>query len=95
MLRAVVIGKLGTRPAVVKGNTVIVEDSLGNPLAAIVETSERMNLVVTVKDKDFNNVLRGLGINKVVVEDPMPLEPPPSGARRLDQEQLAGFIHGN
>jgi len=95
MLKAKAIRQVGAAPQVIEGTSVIVEDALGNPLAVIVETSERMNLVVTVNDKDFNNVLTRLGLNKIVVNTEMDLDSPPAGAQRLDPTQIGGFIHGD
>lgn len=86
---------IGRDVAVAKGTTVIVEDTLGNPLVVVVETTAQMNMIVTCQDPNFNQVLRQLGINKVVVDQPLELSGPPAGARELDQQQLAGFLDDN
>lgn len=46
---------------------VVVEDSSGNPVAVATELGTHMVAAATAGDKDFNQMLRGLGLNKVVV----------------------------
>jgi hypothetical protein len=84
---------VGAAAKIAKGSTVVVEDELGNPLVVVIETSQRMNMVVTCNDSDFNQVLQQLGINKVVIDEPMQLAGPPSGAQVIDKQQLAGFLN--
>lgn len=92
MLKVKVIPRFGEEPTVARGNLVIVEDELGNPLVVAVRTSDRMTLVASSSDPDFNTLLRRLGINRVVINEPMAVAPPPEGAKKLDVSQIAGFI---
>lgn len=84
MLKVRCTRKLGKDAVVVDDNSVvIVEDELGNPVVVVVYVQPRIYTVVTPDDPDFNRILEGLGVNKVVVNNPLILPIPPEGEFKL------------
>lgn len=70
MLNVHCVRALGQGTATVTDNTiVVVEDDFGNPLVVVVQVQPRVYTIVNADDPDFNKVLEGLGIDKVVVND--------------------------
>lgn len=52
---------------VIEATRLVVEDHLGNPIVVALEYAPGQIVASHAGDKDFNNLLRNLGINKVVV----------------------------
>lgn len=52
---------------VIHATRLVVEDSLGNPIVVALEYAPDQIIAAHPGDKDFNNLLKNLGINKVVV----------------------------
>lgn len=53
------------QPTVVDAHSVVVEDSRGNILFVAVEAGGNSILAAQAGDKDFNDILKALGIDKV------------------------------
>lgn len=85
MLNVHCIKQLGQGTATVKDTTlVIVEDEFGNPIVVVVQVQPRVYTVVNADDPDFNRVLEGLGIDKIVVNDQVDFTLPlPDGQVKL------------
>jgi hypothetical protein len=61
---------LGKGTAIVTDNTlVVIEDDFGNPIVVVVQVQPRVYTVIKADEPDFNKVLGGLGIDKIVVND--------------------------
>lgn len=71
-----------------EAQVVVVEDRLGNPLVVVYETQPGVNFIVPVNDPTFNQVLRALGIDKLVLNSTLHPSPPQPGAQKLDLQQL-------
>ena len=67
MLEVTTSSGLGQSVQQTVGNLVVVNDHLGNPLVVVQEVSPGVSIVVPANDPDFNRVLSGLGLDKVVV----------------------------
>lgn len=52
---------------VIEATRVVVEDPLGNPIMVALEYAPGKIIASHPGDKDFNNLLHSMGINKVVV----------------------------
>ena len=64
------------------GNLVVVKDTYDNPLVVVQEVSNGVTMVVPATDPDFNRVLAGLGLDKVVVCNKLLVDnTPPDGAK--------------
>jgi len=61
----------GTEPRRVNATTVIVYDVYENPIVVVAEVQPDIHTVVSADDPDFNRILAGLGINKVVIDTPL------------------------
>ena len=85
MLNVHCIKQLGHGTATVTDNTiVIIEDEFGNPIVVVVQVQPRVYTVVNADDPDFNRVLEGLGIDKIVVSDKVDFTMPlPDGQVKL------------
>lgn len=87
MLRTVCVKQLGGGSTTIDdSNVVIVEDNFGNPLVVAVYISENVTTVVTPDDPDFNKILAGLGVDKIVVNNKLILDLPGdsiAAARRI------------
>lgn len=85
MINVHCVKQLGQGTATVTDNTVvIVEDDFGNPLVVVVQVQPRVYTVVSADDPDFNRVLEGLGIDKIVVNDKLHFDMPlPDGNVKL------------
>lgn len=93
MLAAKIIDSAFGIPRVAAGHTILIEDSLGNPIVLAQETADRVLVVLTIRDGEaFNRALAALGIDKVVVEETINGPPPPPGATPLDPAGLEEFI---
>jgi len=65
-------------------NLVIVEDTLGNPIVVVIETQTGVQSVILADDPDFNRILNGLGIDKVVISEKITSpDGAPDGAKLL------------
>ena len=62
-------------------NLVVVEDTFGNPLVVIIETQTGVQSVILADDPDFNRILKGLGIDKVVISEQLESREMPDGAK--------------
>lgn len=72
MLKVSCIRRFGKDAVVLTDNsTVIVEDEFGNPIVVVVYIQPQTATVVTADDPDFNKILAGLGIDKVVIDSPV------------------------
>lgn len=89
------VRQFGCAPVEVdKTNTVIVEDKFGNPIVVVVsyDTNPPHHTVVTADDPDFPRILAGLGIDKVVINEPMRVDfALPEGANPLRLQGPSGF----
>jgi hypothetical protein len=68
------IRQFGLTPVEVdQTNIVIVEDKFGNPIVVVIsyDSNPPHHTVVTADDPDFNRILAGLGIDKVVINEPL------------------------
>lgn len=64
------------QPVEQKAHSVVVEDDLGNPLFVAIQVDEAI-VYATVGEKEFQSLLRALGVNKTVVVSefqPKPLQ---------------------
>lgn len=72
--------KFGGKPLVTDAAVVVIRDVHGNPISVACETPCGDQPVITVshcKDPDFNRILRGLGLDQVVIcEEFSPAAPP-------------------
>jgi len=50
---------------------VIVYDLFDNPIMVVVEVQPGVHTCVAANDKDFNRIMAGLGIDKVVIDTPL------------------------
>jgi hypothetical protein len=92
MLNAKCIRSLGSDPVHVENCVlVIIEDSYGNPIAVVAEVQPDITTVVTADDPDFNRILNGLGINKIVVANQIDLDHEPMGDGAKLLSGPAGF----
>lgn len=85
MLKVTCIRQLGKDSVVVDNNgVVIIEDNFGNPIVVVVQIQPGVYTVVNSSDEDFNRVLQGLGIDKIVVNEKLQMDMPlPSGDVKL------------
>jgi hypothetical protein len=84
VLKVKCIGRVGQGSTVVDNNgVVIVEDEYGNPIVVVVYIQAKTYTVVTADDPDFNRILQGLGIDKIVVNEPMEVNFPPTQDLKL------------
>ena len=83
MIHTTVIPRVGAEPVEIDGSTVIVSDSLGNPLVVLAEIADGTTMITTINDDDFNRVLESLGLDKVVVNNRLVIDGPPSNAELL------------
>lgn len=60
----------------VDATRVLVEDDLGNPIAVALEYGPGAIFAVTADHPDFNQILRSMGVNKVVVVQDIPTGTP-------------------
>lgn len=79
-----IIPAVGQQPIVLVAAQVVVRNEDGTPVAAAATYGPDDTIAVThVKDKDFNQMLRNLGVNMTVIVDTLQLPKPPAGARLL------------
>jgi len=92
MLSVNCIRRPGEATELVEGvGTVIVEDEFGNPIVVIIRTADLATTVVTADDPDFNRILHGLGIDKIVTDKPINVKhrSPGEGAELLRSPLLS------
>lgn len=78
--------RFGEPPQVIDAQVVIVQAENGDPIVLACEQNDpRVIVTAHVKDKDFNRLLRALGLDKTVICDEMEAAPPPAGARLLSR----------
>ena len=88
MLTITILRGFGQKPIVVQGSTIIVEDENGTPVALVDQNQLNPEVsaitVGSAADDRFNDMLSSLGIDKVVVNEPieLPLQQP-EGAQLL------------
>lgn len=76
--------KLGQEPTVIKdASVVIVEDEFENPVAVIVHIQQGVCTVVTPDDPDFNRILSGLGVDKLVINEQLALKQEQQGSKLI------------
>ena len=85
MLKVRCARRLGRDAVTVDDNgVVIVEDEFGNPLVVVAYIQPQVCTIVTADDPDFNRVLQGLGIDKLVINEPVSFSMPlPKGNVKL------------
>lgn len=84
MLTVKCVRRLGQAPVVIKdSSTVIVEDNYGNPVAVIVHINQNACTVVTPDDPDFNRILQGLGVDKIVINEQLNLNQSNTGGKLI------------
>jgi len=66
MLVAQVLHGLTSGVQELPGNLIVVNDHFGNPLVVIQEMSPGVAVVIQANEPEFNRVIAGLGLNKVV-----------------------------
>ncbi len=82
-MRVTLVRRPGEAPVVIEAAMVLVEDHLGTPISVAHEQGRAPSsayVVAHAHDKNFNAILRQLGLDKTVVCDDLVLPPPPSGA---------------
>lgn len=63
---------------------VVIEDRFGNPIAVVMETQPNVAEIISANEPDFNRILDGLGISKIVVANTIkPSHAPQQGAKLL------------
>jgi hypothetical protein len=73
-VKAIILKSLSEAPVVVEGNTILIEDDFGNPIAVAQEViDKRACTLLTIKDPRFHEVLARLGLDKLVVDKPLQL----------------------
>jgi len=70
-MKVISYDSLGTEPRRVNATTVIIYDVYENPIVVVVEIQPDVHTVVAADDPDFNRILAGLGIDKVVIDTPL------------------------
>jgi len=75
-------------PIIVEGSTIIIEELNNVPAVVIVETQLTPDAsaitVATANEPRFNDILAGLGIDKIVIHEPLEIENNhPAGAKLL------------
>ena len=73
-MRVVASGGLQDRPVVTDASTVVVYDQYDNPITVVVEVRPGVYTYAAANDPDFNRILSGLGIDKVVVNTELSLD---------------------
>ncbi len=83
MIVQVVMADGTLRPIVLTGvAAVVVRQNNTTPIVVAAEVGDgRTQEVAHCKDKNFNHVLRQLGVNQTVICDTLELVKPPAGAR--------------
>lgn len=81
MLVAQVLNGLTSGTQQVPGNLIVVNDHYGNPIVVVQEMSPGVAVVIQANEPEFNRVIAGLGLNKVVACDKLLINNPvPAGA---------------
>jgi hypothetical protein len=69
-LHAVAYKQVGEVSAKISGGFIVVEDDFGNPLIVAIQDASGGSVITHCKEPNFNQILKGLGIDKtVLVED--------------------------
>ena len=90
MFRVKVIESIGVPPVEISGRAVVIEDQHGNPLAAVQSLADNGYSVGTINDgEDFHALLRSMGMDKVVIVNPIQAPKPPTGSVPLDPARLS------
>jgi hypothetical protein len=75
---------IGGKPVRLVARQVVVRQDNGTPICAAAHFGpERAYVVLKVGDKDFNRMLKALGISDTVICDRLELPQPPPGARLI------------
>lgn len=84
-MRIKIIEKLGGGVREIEGVVAIVEDVHGNPIQIACELQPGVYDLANIKQdgRQFNNMLRALGIDKVVVAEKLAADSPPDGSKLL------------
>lgn len=84
MLTVKVFAGLGQPPLTLPASLVIIEDEFGNPISVACTLDSQQAVVAKAGDKDFGRVLQSLGLDRTVIDSPLPAAPkPPAGAKLL------------
>lgn len=85
-MRIKVVERLGGRVIDLEGVVLIVEDDLGNPIQLACELQPGVYELANISqesNREFNNMLRALGIDRLTVAESLSPEAPPPGSRLL------------
>lgn len=69
----------GLRRHAQQGSVVIIEDDHGNPLVAAVEAANGVTTIHTIAQPNFQDVLRALGVDRVVTVERVGQKSKPGG----------------
>lgn len=85
MLKVKCIRTLGKEALIADdASVVIVEDDFGNPIAVVARIQPLVYTIATADDPEFNRILEGLGIDKLVINEKIDFNMPlPSGNVKL------------
>lgn len=93
MLSVRVLDSLLQPPKLLTGYTVLIQDSLGNPVILVQETAERVTTVLTVQDGEaFNRALSVLGIKQTVHHELLEGAASDSASVPLSPSHLQEFV---
>lgn len=76
-----------------RGHTVIVCDSYGNPIAVVQETADNVTTVSHAAEADFQRVLHVLGLNKLVTNETIECPAAPAGSMKISPDKLGEFVN--
>lgn len=82
-MRVKVISRLGDAPVVMDAAVVLVENQFGEPISVACSNTDGVFWLAHCKDKNFNDVLRMLGIDKTIIAADVRGASLPAGAKLL------------